>query len=99
MNLILLLGFLLAFLPGQNVHRLHVDQTPDFVALIDQIQAIPLNEKSNKKFEVQNEDLFLPTLTVSIKIDKCPAPSIVAILSSGQPFTVPYAIRGPPTTV
>ena len=99
MNLILLFGFLLAFLPGQNVSRLHADQTPDFVALFDQVQAIPLGEKSNKKFEVQNEDFFLHPVTVSIKIDKCPAANVIAIQSRGHTFIVPYPIRGPPTTV
>lgn len=98
MKFILLLGFVLAFLPGQNVHRLHVDRFPDFIALLDQIQAIPLNEKSNKKFEVQNEDFILPALAVPFKIGKCPAPCDLSVETGGQIFVVPYSIRGPPAS-
>ncbi len=98
MKFILLLSFILAFLPGQNVQRLHIDRTPDFVALQDQIQAIPLSEKSHKKFETQNQDFFLPSEPPAIKIAKCPAPCDPCIQTNGQTFTVPYSIRGPPAT-
>ncbi len=99
MKFILLLSFLLAFLPGQNVQRLHIDRTPDFVALLDQIQVIPLSEKSHKKFEIQNDDFFLPPETPTIKIAKCPPPCVPVIQTSRQTFTVPYSIRGPPAIV
>lgn len=99
MKFLLLLSFLLALMPGQNVHRLHIDRTPDFVALTDLIQAIPNGEKANKKSEVQNEDFFLPPTIAPVKLAKCTAASAPPIQIIGQTFTVPYSIRGPPTTV
>lgn len=100
MKYILLLSFLLAFLPGQNVQRLHVDQTPDFVAFLDQMQALPATDnKSGKKFQNQIDELFLPPADLQITDGKCPLlPNLKAPIC-GQMFTAPYAIRGPPATV
>ena len=98
MKFILILSFLLTFLPGQNVQRLHVDETPDFLAVFDNIQALPVGDKcTSKKSEPSPEDeFFLPSQHLSIARGSCPvAPDIVA-QTPRQAFVVPYAIRGPP---
>lgn len=99
MKCILLLTFLLASLPGQSVPRLHIDRTPDFVAIFDQIQALPTSDKCNKKFEIQSEDeLFLPSETVLIAPIQCPAPLVHEVQAPRTITSIPYPIRGPPYT-
>lgn len=99
MKFILILSFLLTFLPGQNVQRLHVDQTPDYIAVFDSIQALPVSDKCSKKFEHNTEkEFFLPSSFTPISCGKCPTAFYIAALPPGQTFVVPYPIRGPPNT-
>jgi hypothetical protein len=97
MKYILFLSFLLTFLPGQNVQRMHVDHTPDYIAVFDSVQALPVSDKCNKKFEYHSEEeFFLPLSIIPISGGKCPAAPRISALTPGQEFLVPYPIRGPP---
>ncbi len=96
MKYILLLSFLLAFLPDQNPQRQEVDRRPDFIAVFDQVQALPANDQY-KKPENQDSEPFLH-FHVELELNARNPMESIALnpLRSLRIVSIPYAIRAPP---
>lgn len=92
---LLLLSFLLAFLPAQTTHRHEIVKTKAFVVVVDQVQSLAATEsvqKADKETEDPHPIIFCDFLLPDAPAKKIPHFSSAVLAST----TVHYPIRAPP---